>query len=551
MSLRKLIPRLLASLGLLLASMIAAELLLWASGRLADPQEFQFRHVTRAFADDSRGRYRVDPLRFFTTAPDHRHGEHHLGRDATGRWPFRGRPGEPLPPDVLRVAVIGDSCVYGASLDAADMLGTAIQRGLAERGLTPDRVAVLSLGVPGYSTVQIDLLLREVLDTLSPQAVVLYPAAWNDQAPALVRPDAELLAALREPGPLDWLRQNTRLVAAALHLLERRPFQEILDGWRAGAPPLGYRVPEAQVEANVAGMLERCREAGAETVVIAPAHPPETIAEHPRTRRDAAAVARATRRGGRLLIDAHSIFVASGLEAGELFVDYVHPSPVGSRLVAEAVVDALAPGLQSRLSDRPPATGSLAIVDISPTSAPVLGDVPLRVTLAGWGADEALPEIVVGGSPLIGLHAIGDGMVEGRLMPNAAGRHELIAQTSRGCVWRPQAVELVDPTIRLEPGSPATVLVTSRPGDRVQLYVARARSPTAVWSIRGAFRLAADARPLPEVVVADEHGLARLSTRHLPVGEVLVQALVTPTGEPPEGSMASRWTAVTELGGDG
>ena len=59
-------------------------------------------------------------------------------------------------------------------------------------------------------TVQIDLLLEEALERWSPDAVVLYPAAWNDQAPALRKPDRELLAELNAPSPWDWLRHRSR-----------------------------------------------------------------------------------------------------------------------------------------------------------------------------------------------------------------------------------------------------------------------------------------------------------------------------------------------------
>ncbi|HVQ25973.1 MAG TPA: hypothetical protein VMV01_12385, partial [Planctomycetota bacterium] len=65
-----------------------------------------FARIAPAIADDRAGRYEAHPQRLYTLAPHFRHSPSHLGRDATGDWPFRGRPPEPAPPGLLRVAVI-------------------------------------------------------------------------------------------------------------------------------------------------------------------------------------------------------------------------------------------------------------------------------------------------------------------------------------------------------------------------------------------------------------------------------------------------------------
>ncbi|MHC5210801.1 MAG: SGNH/GDSL hydrolase family protein [Planctomycetota bacterium] len=549
----QLVLRLFLSLSLLVVLLAAAEALLWVSGKVEDPEHFEFRRVTRTLQQDVEGRYRTHPIRFYELAPGFRHAAGHLGRDAVGDWPFRGRPVEPSPQRMLRVAVVGDSCVYGASLNVSEMLGTQIADALRDRGWTPDRVTVLSLGVPGYSTVQLDLLLESTLSDWPLDVVVLYPAAWNDQAPALQRPDEELLASFARPDLLDWFRHNTRVVAALLHVLERRPFEEILAAWEAGEPLNGWRVPAERVGPNVARMLARCAEAGAAALVIAPAHPPDTASRHPRTRQDAAAVLEAARAAGVPALDAQALLDDTGLDPAHHFVDYVHPSPEATARLGAATAEAITPLLDARAAERdlPPrgalVESALTITAVQPQQASVLGDTPVTVRLAGWTSREPLPSVIVGGAPLIDLHVVSKDMVEGTLMANGAGRHDLVVQTERGCTWRPGAVTRVTAHLAVDAGPPARLAIASRPGDRARVFVGTGLRATPVWSLRGAFRLDASARPLARDLVIDETGLAAEALPGGVAGTFLVQALVSPAGESPGSGQGSRWTPVFEL----
>jgi len=84
--------------------------------------------------------------------------------------------------------------------------------------------------------------------------VVLYPAAWNDQAPALKYPDSELQRRTRSPTFWEQLESRSRLLTAARHVLERVPGEELLAEWRAGRPPHGYRVEQTDTVDNVLAM---------------------------------------------------------------------------------------------------------------------------------------------------------------------------------------------------------------------------------------------------------------------------------------------------------
>jgi lysophospholipase L1-like esterase len=549
----QLILRLFFSVALLVLLVAGAEVALWATGKIEDPERFEFQRVTRTLQQDVEGRYRIHATRFYELAPGFRHGPGHLGRDAVGEWPFRGRPAGPSPPGMLRVGVVGDSCIYGASLNVAELLGSQLADALRDRGWTPDRVAVLSLGVPGYSTVQLDLLLEETLADWPLDVVLLYPAAWNDQAPALQRPDAELLASFAQPGPLDWFRHNTRVVAALLHVLERRPFEEILAGWEAGQPPRGWRVPAEDVRPNVERMLARCAQAGAAAVVIAPAHPSDTASAHPRTRQDAAAVLAAARAARVPALDAQALLDGTGLDPAHHFADYVHPSPEATALLGAAAADVIAPLLDARAARRGlPTRGALpgaalTITAVEPQQASVLGDERLTVRLSGWTSAQPLPAVIVGGAPLIDLHAVTHDIVEGTLMANSAGRHDLVVQTDRECTWRPGAVTRVTARVAVDTGPPARLAFASRPGDRARVFVGSGLRASPAWSLRGAYRLDGGARPLPRDLVAGQDGLA---VEDLPggiAGTFLVQALVSPAGEAPGSGHGSRWTPVFEL----
>src|SRR5262249_3783364 len=154
------------------------------------------------------------------------------------------------------------------------------------------------------------------------------------------------------------------------------PLDKILDDWNRGRPPRGYRVEESDVLPIVRLMLRRCVGAGIPTLAVAPAHPPQTAADHPRTRRDAESVLEAARSETVPSVDAQALIDASGLAPSRAFVDYVHPSPEANALVGEALADALAPLLDSRLASRAPAAAKavarLSVVDIQPRVVPVL-----------------------------------------------------------------------------------------------------------------------------------------------------------------------------------
>ena len=78
-----------------------------------------------------------------------------------------------------RVLVSGDSFAFGWGVEGDEMLSARLQDGLAARGV---QTAVLTAGVPGYSTDQHYLLWRRLEPQLGPEAVVLL-LSDNDPPP--------------------------------------------------------------------------------------------------------------------------------------------------------------------------------------------------------------------------------------------------------------------------------------------------------------------------------------------------------------------------------
>lgn len=520
------------------ASLLLVEGLL----RIVTPTVLAAPSPLRLFAttdEPSSAGFVAHPGRAYDLAPHNRHGPSHLGRYATGAWRWRGRPGTPLPPDVARVVLIGDSCVYGVGVDVADMYGTQLAAALDAAGQSPERVAVLSLGVPGYSTEQLDLLLIEALEQWRPDVVVLFPAAWNDQAPAMEVDDATLLRRYAQPGPIDALAARSRLAELLAHFGRREDPARVVAAWRDGRPLHGERVPESRVEPVVRRMIRRCRDAQAHCLVVAAAHPPKTRTTCPRTRRDAAAVLRAAVAEGAPALDAQAIADGAGCADESGFIDFVHPSPTLIRAIVAALAPLVAPALPATRDSS--ARQSLSITGLTPATASVFGDGALTVELAGWSRDQALPVILVGGGPLIDVHAVGEHAVRGFLMADGAGRKDLVLQTESSCVRLREAVVREDVSISCE-RAPLRIRLAGRPGDEVQLFAAMGRSSAPSWSLSGASLLDGSATALGPPTRFDEAGLID----HLLPADAdtafLLQVLASPAGEPAgRVSSATRW----------
>ena len=85
------------------------------------------------------------------------------------------------PPDVLRIAVLGDSMTAAIQVAAADTSCAAMERAFAQcAAVRPRRVEVLNFGMPGYNLTQMLLLLRSRVWQYSPDVVLLELFSGNN-----------------------------------------------------------------------------------------------------------------------------------------------------------------------------------------------------------------------------------------------------------------------------------------------------------------------------------------------------------------------------------
>ncbi|MBM3977560.1 MAG: hypothetical protein FJ299_11295 [Planctomycetes bacterium] len=497
-----------------------------------------------------------DERRFYTTAARHRASALHAGACATADWPFRGRAAHPAPPGMLRVACLGDSCVYGTGLLPSQTLSEQLARELEGQGWPRESVLVSNYGVPGYSSAQIAWLLEDVLTRARPDVVVLYPAAWNDGAPAHAVNDLELArtqAAARLPswlGDRGLVRLARSLRGESVGTEEAPDAKAIEQAWLAGRPLHGTRLEPAQTRALLGAMFAACRGADCEPIAVAPAHPPSTLERFPRTREDAALVQAAALEADVVCVDARPLLAGPAPEPGRLFLDAVHPSEPGIARLVGALAPQVARALVEQVARRrasgrqvPPVPPVGARLSLEPSVLPCLGDRRLRIECAAEMLGPELPWVQLGGAPLLDLARVSATELEGTCSVDAPGPADLLVQSSRG-VWIARGIARREPLeLRFEAGAvggPAFELL-SRPGDRVELVAAPAALPQPWQELAGAIELDL-ARAFPVVLRAtcDASGRARLElASDWVAGTGFAQARVEPAGASPADALLS------------
>lgn len=431
------------------------------------------------------------PDRIYTVAANFEAYPEHAGKFATGPWPWRGVPARPAPSHALRVGVFGDSCIYGHDVFVAETLAERLRGELIALGSCPEQLLVSNYGVSGYSTVQIRLALAEVLEQESLDAVVVYPAAWNDQFFANGARDVEIFSQGQGLRLEDWLPATEAWLSRSTGSSEARESHAVLlEEWMQGRPRYGVRVNPDELEQELVRIIQIARDHGSALLFAAPAHREDCLADFPRTGADAQSVLDVARREGLSTVDCAATLRASGKEEDELFLDVVHPSPVALELLAKALAPPLAKLLEApaaRLGNA--VSTSLRIVSISPREACLLGDVVVEVELDGWDEDR-LPTVCVGGQPLLDLARAGPRRVRGRLAANGEGPCDLLVLTDSAMALAEDALELWRPWIEALSATPPRVRIHARTGDRVDLFFARNVRSAPDWEPQGPLWLA-------------------------------------------------------------
>ena len=502
------------------------------------------------------GRLTFHPTRLFTVAAGHRLSEDSAGRQATGAWPFRGRPPEPSPPGLLRVLLVGDSAVHGVQLFERDGLAASLMRELDSRGLPPDAVAVLNLGVPGYTTLQIERLVREEVPALVPlAAAVLSTALWNDRAPASNPVHQKHLLQAADPGffarcfvgwsaGLDWFRWGGNPL---------RTFtdpEEVRSAWEAGAPLWGPLVDREEAAAAMSQSVELLRDSEAAggrgagpplVVAILPAHPFHSLGQQHGLVEDVEALRQAWSASDAVMLRGPELLAQSGLADAEAFLDDVHPSGPWNAELARAVADCLEEDLRARLGDSAARSGALEIRSIAPLSLSPLGDQILSVRVRGLEPG-CVPSVLIGGQPLLDVSRSDVGtesILRGRTCADRPGSYGLVVSSERAIVYRPAALVREAPRLEYVRGNEESfprLVLHSRPGDRLLgLWAADRLASEPAWSLDGDILLSAGARAMEIAEVpcgADGRAEIVLDVPETwPPRSIYLQGLVVPGGQ--------------------
>ena len=250
-------------------------------------------------------------------------------------------PDGPAPDGELRILCVGDSCTFGTGVRYDETYGVVLARTLSESGSQRQAKAVL-LALPGYSTYQDLVLLRQRTAELQPDLVVLYCGAWNDYLPAWLRTDAE------------WGQETKHGVTSHLAELGKRamwssrhqdPAQLVSDYQDGAAPPL-LRVPLEDYRANLTALIETVRAADAQPLVVLPAFPRKTITRFPTGAKYLEVTRAVVAEADVPSVDGTAVIaqfeadqpLRDGDAASDLsFTDWIHPSGIGHGMIARAI----------------------------------------------------------------------------------------------------------------------------------------------------------------------------------------------------------------------
>lgn len=260
--------------------------------------------------------------------------------DVTDRRGMRRRSGSSAADpcsDSGTVLCVGDSCTYGLGVTVDEAWPALLDARLPR--------PVLNAGVPGYSSYQGRLYLDEIRTVCHPAACVVqfgpndanpWPSRQRDGVVCLTDRQRARFVSLR-------IRfETSRALSALFRAVDPvpepipRPFDDA--DWEHTTP----RVPLDEFRAGLAGMAG----AGIPTVLLA--WPRRQLLDDawaqrmPEERAHAyyEAVAAVPAPGG-AVVELLPVFRGSGLPPHEIYLDDVHLTPAGHRLVADAVAEAI------------------------------------------------------------------------------------------------------------------------------------------------------------------------------------------------------------------
>jgi len=296
---------------------------------------------------ETRRNLHLDPDLFWSIAPHANLSMSNGGVfERANALGLRGYEVDRTKPDgVRRVAVVGDSCTFGFGVELARTWPFELERRLRASG---SQVEVVNGGVPGYSTYQCRERLRRDLLPLEPDVVVLYAGQWNDFVPAVGAPDHEKAAAAESSAlPADLtndfggLRLFQAVAWASVEVrdeIRKGRSALITSDFQGGQPADNPRVPVDRFVENLEAVARMARERGIPVFFVPGPVPRSTEERFPDVNRYREVLRETARRLGVRVVP-----VDAALRAHDegVFRDWVHPSPLGHRVIAERLFETL------------------------------------------------------------------------------------------------------------------------------------------------------------------------------------------------------------------
>ncbi len=272
-------------------------------------------------------------------------------------------PERPLdkPSGTRRVVVLGDSSIYGHGIEESAIFVRLLEDALKAE-VPGAAVEVINGGVPAYSSLQSLRQLRYVLGPMQPDVVVI-ANMWSDSMPT----EQEDRTWLVGEGPLARLRERARVAdtqlsraSAAWCAVKPSSTFSYDDGalFKRVSQPSSRprnelptrRVPPAEYRATLETMAGWARAHDAAPLMVALGHPSDRveglvgIGELHKANIDAfrGAMKAAAAAQKAPYVDAPAGYAAARANGDhDLFIDSIHPSEHGHRIVADALLAAI------------------------------------------------------------------------------------------------------------------------------------------------------------------------------------------------------------------
>ncbi len=227
---------------------------------------------------------------------------------------FRDRPSPPQekPTDLKRIIAMGDSCTYGAGVEAAETYTMQLETILNENN-GDNRFEALNAGVHGYNSRQVYLYLREYMLSFQPDLVIVYCNPYD----VAYNPADETTARPSSANPLNSLLFRSKFVYLFRYFFYHK---------REKPRDSNDAITEITYLAKIRELLD---EHNASMLIVQYLSKENNqINWDERNKR---------RKWEAPLVDILTRMQASGFPPDQLYLDFVHPTALGHRLIAETI----------------------------------------------------------------------------------------------------------------------------------------------------------------------------------------------------------------------